>query len=149
MAEAVGHFEDTIAESDTRIEIGPLPAIHGIRVQLLRLFHNLLSNALKFRTDRPPHIRISCRQEGDRCLVAVSDNGIGIQPEGADRIFHLFQRQHSRGRYPGTGIGLAACRKIAERHGGQITVDSRPGEGAIFTVTLPLVAEEGSDAADR
>ena len=123
-----------------------LPAVMADRVQIAQLFRNLLSNALKFRSAAPPRIRVSARAEVGRVVISVSDSGIGIAPEHFDRIFVIFQRLHARDEYPGTGMGLAICKKIVERHGGRLWVDSRPGEGATFSFTLaaaPEAAVEG------
>ena len=108
--------------------------------QIRQLLQNLISNAIKFhRPDVPPVVRVDSDDQRPVCgEFSVSDNGIGFDPRYANRIFRVFERLHGRGEYPGTGIGLALCRKIAERHGGSVTVDSTPGEGSVFTVTLPL-----------
>ena len=104
-----------------------------------QLFQNLLSNALKFHgEDITPEISISARVSDGLAEIAVHDNGIGFDPKYRTRIFRVFERLHSRMQYPGTGIGLALCRKIAERHGGKIVADSAPGVGSVFSVTLPV-----------
>ena len=129
-----------------RVEIGDLPTVHGDPDQLYRMILNLIGNALKFRhPDRPPVVRIYGRElDGDPdsagpwCEIVVEDDGIGFAPEYAERIFGVFERLHGAGEYEGTGIGLAVCRRIAERHGGGITAEGRPGEGATFTVRLPV-----------
>jgi light-regulated signal transduction histidine kinase (bacteriophytochrome) len=105
--------------------------------QLTQLFQNLISNAIKFCSDQPPQIHISSQRRADTWLFSVQDNGIGIDSEYIDRIFLIFQRLHSRGEYPGTGIGLAICKKIIERHGGSIWVESQPGQGSTFYFTIP------------
>ncbi len=117
-----------------------LPTLPGNESELLRLFQNLVSNALKFRAaDRPPLIRIHCAETEQEWRIAVEDNGIGIAPEHHARLFVLFQRLVSREQYEGNGIGLAACRKICEHHGGRIWLDSVPGQGSTFTVALPKI----------
>jgi chemotaxis family two-component system sensor kinase Cph1 len=108
------------------------------------LFQNLIGNAIKFRGSEPPRVHVSARRNGDGWTFSVRDNGIGIAPEYAKRIFILFQRLHSREKYAGTGIGLAICQKIVERHGGHIWVESELGKGATFYFTLP--ASEGDSA---
>jgi PAS domain S-box-containing protein len=126
-----------IEEADAVVVRGPLPAVHGDPVQLGQLFLNLLSNAIKFRGAQAPRVEVSAVRDGPMLRFSVSDNGIGIAPEFQDRIFVIFQRLHSRDEYPGTGIGLAICKKIVERHGGTIWLDSRPGAGTTFHFTLP------------
>jgi PAS domain S-box-containing protein len=113
-----------------------LPAVLGDDVQLLQLFQNLLANAIKFRRQEAPRIRIAAEREGDAWTFAVRDNGIGIDQRYWDRIFVIFQRLHGRDDYPGTGIGLALCKRIVERHGGRIWLDSAPGEGTTIYFTL-------------
>jgi PAS domain S-box-containing protein len=117
-----------------------LPEVEADRVQLVRVFQNLISNALKFRSAEKPQIRIEARLDGAEWVFSVGDNGIGIAPEYHDRIFSIFQRLHTREAYPGTGMGLAICKRIVERHGGRIWVESRgvPREGATFLFTLPV-----------
>jgi light-regulated signal transduction histidine kinase (bacteriophytochrome) len=126
-----------LEESGARTSSGPLPTVPGDEVQLVQLFQNLMANALKFRGDQPSAIQVTAREEGDQWIFAVRDNGIGIEPAHQKRIFMLFQRLHHRSEYPGTGIGLAICKKIVERHGGRIWVESEPGRGATFYFTLP------------
>jgi len=115
----------------------------GDDVQLGQLFQNLIGNALKFCRDTP-EVTISAERQGDAWLVRVRDNGIGIAPEYAERIFQMFQRLHTRTEYEGTGIGLPVCKRIVERHGGQIWAESELGQGATFLFTLPAC-----DVAER
>jgi PAS domain S-box-containing protein len=133
---ALANLKTTIDECAATIEVGEMPEVHGDESQLIRLFQNLIGNALKFRGEKPPHVRISAAREGEHWRFAVADNGIGIERQYWERIFVIFQRLHTRQKYPGTGIGLALCKRIVERHGGVIRVESRPGEGSIFYFTL-------------
>ena len=128
-------------EAGATITRGPLPVVTGDGVQLGQLFQNLISNAIKFRGERSPEVRIDAERDGLAWRFSVQDNGIGIEPEYAGRIFVIFQRLHTRAQYPGTGIGLAICKKIVERHGGRIWVESRPGEGTTFRFTIPTRGE--------
>jgi signal transduction histidine kinase len=106
--------------------------------QLVQVFQNLIGNAIKFRQpDRPALIEVAGEEVPGGWLLSVSDNGLGIDPKYFDRIFQMFQRLHGRGEYSGTGIGLALCKKIVERHGGRVSVDSQPGQGATFVIALP------------
>jgi PAS domain S-box-containing protein len=126
-----------LADTGGGIEVDALPEISADRTQVLRLFQNLIGNALKYRSpDRPPRVRVSAGHDGGQWTFSVADNGIGIDPAYFDRIFLVFQRLHTREHYEGTGIGLAICKKIVERHGGRIWVESDPGRGSVFHFTL-------------
>jgi light-regulated signal transduction histidine kinase (bacteriophytochrome) len=134
-----------IAESGAQIECGALPVVMGDPDQLTQLFQNLVANAIKFRGNLPPEIHIHAKREDGFWRFAVRDNGIGISPEYFERIFVMFQRLHSRSTYPGTGMGLAICKKIVERHGGRIWVESAPQQGTTFLFTLPQETGETNE----
>lgn len=143
ISHVLDNLQPLIAESQAVIQADRLPDVVGDRIQLEQLFQNLLVNAIKFRSDAPPRITIGVERDGERWQFAVRDNGIGIDPAYNQRIFVIFQRLHHRRDYDGTGIGLAICKKIVERHNGAIWVESRPGDGATFFFTLP--AAEGNE----
>ena len=140
---ALANLGAAIREKKAVVTVGELPVILGDRSQLVQLFQNLVGNAIKFSGERRPEISISAHRDGEACRFEVRDNGIGIDPQYWERIFRIFQRLHTRVDYPGTGVGLAICQKIVERHGGRIWVDSRPGEGSTFLFTLPPAAAAG------
>ena len=131
-----------IEESGATVRVGELPTILADRVQLGQVFQNLLSNALKFRGEDPIEVDISAHRDGTWWEFDVRDNGIGIESRFHDRIFTIFQRLNTREEYPGTGIGLSIVKKIIERHGGSIRIDSTPGKGSCFTFGLPAVYDE-------
>ena len=143
MDQVLGHvlkkMETSIKDSRAVVTHDPLPEILGDPDQMVQLLQNLIGNSIKFRGKESPRIHIGARQMSERWLFFVRDNGIGIYPEYTERVFVIFQRLHSRDDYQGTGIGLAICRKIVERHGGRIWVDSEPGKGATFYFTLQPV----------
>lgn len=137
--EAADVFEATMKETGARIEIGELPVIEADESQMLQLFQNLIGNSLKYRSSESPLISIYAKAStGGICEINVKDNGIGFDQEYAERIFTPFQRLHGREEYDGTGMGLAICRKIVERHGGNIRADSNPGTGSTFIIMLPI-----------
>lgn len=141
VADAMQNLQAAIAESEAQVICDSLPVVRGDGGQLTQLFQNLIANAIKFCKDRAPDVRITAEQHGEHdCLIRVADNGIGIESEYADRIFVIFQRLHVQSEYPGTGVGLAICKKIVERHGGRIWLESRDGQGSTFCFTLPAVA---------
>ena len=129
-------LSEAIREAGAVIEAGPLPVINGDETQFFMLFQNLIGNAVKFRSGRAPRIRVSAEEGEEEWLFKVSDNGIGIQSEYFSQIFVIFQRLHRSDEYPGTGIGLAICKKIVELHGGKIWVNSVPGKGSEFCFTI-------------
>lgn len=136
LSDALANLQGSIEASEAVITFDELPVVSGNRTQLVQLLQNLIGNAILYRGEEPPRIRIAARPDGERCEISVQDNGIGIAAEHHERIFEIFKRLHGRDRYPGTGIGLAVCRKIVERHGGKIWVDSRPGSGSTFRFTI-------------
>jgi len=134
---ALSNLRIAITDSGATVTLGSLPTVMGDSMQLLQLFQNLIGNAMKFKRDEPVRIHIGAEPAGECWHFSVSDNGIGIAAEYFERIFVLFQRLHGRGEYPGTGIGLAICKKIVERHGGTISVESQPDVGSTFHFTIP------------
>jgi light-regulated signal transduction histidine kinase (bacteriophytochrome) len=137
VGEALMELLPSIAGAQAVVTQDSLPVLRADPRQMLQLFVNLLSNAVKFRGETPPVIHITAARAGAEWRFSVRDNGIGIASGHIERVFQIFQRLHARREYPGTGIGLALCRKIVERHGGRIWVDSVPGQGSTFYFTLP------------
>ena len=127
----------SLEESGATVIHQGLPTVHADPSQLMQLFQNLVGNAIKFRGDAPPVVRITASEDGQMWRFSVQDNGIGLKARFQERIFVIFQRLHGIGQYPGTGIGLALCKKIVQRHGGRIWVESEPGQGSTFHFTLP------------
>jgi PAS domain S-box-containing protein len=123
-------------ENQPQITFDRLPTVQASVFQIYQLFQNLISNAVKFRGDKPAKVHISSKKENGCTIISVQDNGIGIEPRYKDQIFRVFQRLHTGHKYPGTGIGLAICKKVVEQHGGKIWVDSTPGQGAMFSFSL-------------
>jgi PAS domain S-box-containing protein len=134
---ALENLQESIRNSNAEVNVGPLPTVLADGTQLAQLFQNLIGNAIKYRKERRPEIRVDARLKGNEWVFSVQDNGIGIEAQYFERIFQMFQRLHTRKDYSGTGIGLAVCRKIAERHGGKIWVESDPGQGSTFLFTIP------------
>jgi light-regulated signal transduction histidine kinase (bacteriophytochrome) len=132
-----------IEETGAMVTRDPMPTLAADEIQLGQLFQNLIGNALKFRSASVPRINIAVTESTEEYSFEVRDNGIGIEPQYYERIFMVFQRLHNKGEYPGTGIGLAICKKVVERHGGRIWVESRPGEGSSFFFTLPKEQRSG------
>jgi len=145
---AIANLRRSIEESRAIITNEDLPTIVADGAQLAQLFQNLIGNALKFHGEEAPRVHISCRQDNGEWLFSVTDNGIGIDPQYKERIFIIFQRLHGLSEYAGTGIGLAICKKIIERHGGRIWVDSELGKGAKFSFTIPMNPHHVTDQND-
>ncbi|MFQ5909525.1 MAG: PAS domain S-box protein [Thermoplasmata archaeon] len=139
---AKASLELMIEENEAVITQDSLPTVAGDDSQLTQLFQNLIGNSIKFRGEGPPRIDLSAEQEGDEWVFSVQDNGIGIEHQYSERIFEVFQRLHSRAKYSGSGIGLAICKKIIERHGGRIWVESEPGRGSTFYFTIPVARDD-------
>jgi signal transduction histidine kinase len=138
------NLQVAIAQSQAQVTHDPLPIVMGDEIQLIQLLQNLISNAIKFRREELPQVHISAVQRENDWIVSIRDKGIGMESEYFDRIFTIFQRLHSRAEYPGTGIGLAVCKKIVERHGGSIWVESELGVGTTFFFTLPQTSQSTS-----
>ena len=139
----IDDLEAQVGHARAEVTVGALPTVNADALQMRQLMQNLISNALKFRREG---VRTEVTIDGgiadDTAQITVRDNGIGFDPQYSRRIFRVFERLHGRTAYPGTGIGLALCRKIVERHGGAIVADSTPGVGSTFTVTIPLHQHE-------
>jgi signal transduction histidine kinase len=135
---AIANLQRAIEESGAVVTYDDFPTIMADFSQLSRLFQNLIGNAIKFRNKEIPKVHVSAERKENEWVFSVRDNGIGIDPQYAKRVFDIFQRLHGRGEYPGTGIGLAICKRIVERHGGRIWVESKPGNGSTFYFTIPL-----------
>ena len=141
LADVRQDLELRIRETDAEITAEALPTVRGDRDQLRQVFQNLLKNAIEYSGEEPPEIQVGAERSGDEWLVSVADEGVGIDPDDQERIFEVFQRLHSHEDHAGTGIGLALVERIVERHGGDIWVESEPGEGATFYFTLPAADE--------
>lgn len=137
LSDTLANLQAALQDSGVTVSHDPLPKVMADSGQLVQVFQNLIGNAIKYRGTRAPLIHISCHLRANEWLFSIKDNGIGIDPKNAERIFVMFQRLHTRPEYPGTGIGLALCKKIVERHGGKIWVESQEREGATFYFTLP------------
>ncbi len=150
IADALANLSAAISDSGATVTATTaMPHAHGNRMELIRLFQNLIGNALKYRAaDRPPMVELGAVKVDNTWEITIRDNGIGIEPEYFGRIFMIFQRLHGREQFEGTGIGLAVCRKIVDRHGGSIRVESEPGKGSTFTVTLPTFGEGCGQTAE-
>ncbi|HEY3421329.1 MAG TPA: ATP-binding protein [Methanomassiliicoccales archaeon] len=135
---ATTNLEVSIRDSGTVLSHDVLPQVLGDRRQLIQLFQNLMSNALKFQNGNVPQVQVSSQAEGKDWRISIKDNGIGISPEHSERIFQMFRRLHTRDEYPGNGMGLAISKKIVERHGGRIWFESEPNKGTTFIFTIPV-----------
>jgi light-regulated signal transduction histidine kinase (bacteriophytochrome) len=138
LEQALVNLKVSIEENDAFITHDPLPIIYGDSSQMIQLLQNLIGNAIKYRSEESPQIHISAQKEHKQWLFSVKDNGIGIDPQYADRIFKIFQRLHKRDEFEGTGIGLAIAQKIVHRHGGEIWAESELGKGSTLDFTLPI-----------
>ena len=137
--DALANLQSSISDTGAEVAVGPLPVVKANAPHLTQVFENLIGNALKYRSGHPPRITVWAEESGQEWIFSVEDNGIGIAPEYRAQIFGIFKRLHGE-EYPGTGIGLATCKKIVERHGGTIWVESQPGQGSRFSFTLPKAA---------
>lgn len=144
---AIENLRIGIEECGAEISVGDMPVVLGDSTQLIQLFQNLIGNALKFCTESPPQVNLAAKPMGEFWEITVEDTGIGIREEFQERIFHVFQRLHTQDEYPGTGIGLALCKKIVDRHGGRIWLESETDWGTTFQLTLQS-AELEKDAND-
>jgi light-regulated signal transduction histidine kinase (bacteriophytochrome) len=136
-------LQEQLVNAGAAVAYDALPAVQADELQLGQLFQNLIGNAVKFRSDKPPRVAIQADRDGVFWTFAVADNGIGMDMQHTERIFQMFQRLHERGRFDGSGIGLAIAKRIVERHGGRIWVQSTPGEGSTFHFTLPAAPDAG------
>jgi signal transduction histidine kinase len=135
--QALHNLQTSIESTRAKVTCDPLPTLAVDATQIMQIFQNLIGNAIKFRSGRPPEIHVGAQKQEDRWVFSVRDNGIGIEPQYFERIFQIFQRLHTRRHYPGTGIGLAICKKMVERHQGDIWVESEPGRGSTFFFSIP------------
>jgi two-component system, chemotaxis family, sensor kinase Cph1 len=135
--DACANLKVLIEENGAKVTAEPLPKVSADATQLMQVFQNLIENGIKFRDEQPPEVHVGVSRVGSEWQFSVSDNGIGIDPAQRERIFGVFRQLHARGRYAGTGMGLAICRKVVERHGGRIWAESKAGGGATICFTLP------------
>jgi light-regulated signal transduction histidine kinase (bacteriophytochrome) len=135
--DAIRNMHSLVEDNKAEITVGDLPVVIADPVQITRLFQNLLVNSIRYRSEEPPRIHVDARQRDREWLFSVKDNGIGIEPQYAEKVFGIFKVLQSREKYPGSGMGLAICRKIVSRHEGRIWVESDLGKGATFYFTLP------------
>ncbi|WP_299410635.1 ATP-binding protein [Acaryochloris sp. IP29b_bin.148] len=145
LQQVTSDLEIAIEESNAIITAGALPTVSADPTQMRQLLQNLIANAIKYCRADVPTVRIWATQADEAWTISVQDNGIGIDPQFAERIFVIFQRLHNKAAYSGTGIGLAICKKIVECHGGKIWVESQEGQGATFSFTLPIPCDIKSE----
>jgi len=137
IGDAFRNLQASLKAAQAQVTHDSLPSLRVDATQMTQLFQNLIGNAIKFRGEQPSQVHVGVRRNPERRVFSVRDNGIGIEPQYFERIFQLFQRLHTRKHYPGTGIGLAICKRIVERHGGGIWVESQPGQGSTFFFSIP------------
>jgi light-regulated signal transduction histidine kinase (bacteriophytochrome) len=142
VAKTLTILEVQIKENRAMVTLDRLPTIRVDKTQMIQVFQNIIGNAIKYRSREDPRIHISVQERGTMWVFAVQDNGIGLNMAYADRIMTMFQRLHTREEYPGTGVGLAICKRIIERHGGHIWVESEEGKGATFFFSIPKFSNE-------
>ena len=140
--QAMANLKIAIEECNASVNYDTLPTVMGDEGQLVQLFQNLIGNAIKFRREEAPQVHISAQRRNNIITFTVKDNGIGIDSQHSQSIFEIFRRLHTREEYPGTGMGLAICKKIVERHGGHISVQSQPGQGSIFYFSIDMAGGE-------
>ncbi len=147
LLEVESRLREEITSAEAKITHDPLPSVAADEGQMEQLLQNLISNALKFAGDHPPRVHLAAEEQEKEWLVSVRDEGVGLDPKAADRIFVMFQRLHTEKEYPGTGIGLAICKRIVERHGGRIWVESQPQHGATFWFTMPKRQDDDEEGS--
>jgi signal transduction histidine kinase len=148
LASVLADLRHVIEDSGAAVDHDPLPTVMADGVQMTQLLQNLVLNGIKFRGRAAPRVRVSARPGDGEWIFSVADNGIGIEPQHLEKVFVIFQRLHTRDEYPGTGIGLAVCQRIVERHGGRIWAESEPGRGSTFFFTIPLAPAPGPEPED-